>query len=339
LATKSSKADVRFGIISTANIATKVCLGMHAARGATPSAVASRDAGKAKSWAKKHRIPRSFGSYQALLEDPDIDAVYIALPPSMHHEWTIKAAEHGKHVLCEKPIALDLKQAKEMVHACKQHSVQLMDGVFWVHHPRANHLRKSLDKELIGRVRRVTSSFTFTFDWDETPVSNIRLKPDLGGGSLGDLGWYCIRITHFAFGDLPERVFATARYHNKVDINLSAMLWYSNERMASFDCGFDTVMRQWFEIAGTKSSLVCDDFVLPNSTETARYFMHDGSGKKRKEFTIADGIQEVSMVEDFARIVQSGKLDPRWPAETLATQTVVDALARSAKQGKIIELK
>jgi predicted dehydrogenase len=333
---KSSKADVRIGIISTAAIATKVCKGMHVARHATPAAVASRDAQKAKAWARKHRVPNSYGSYLALLEDPEIDAVYIALPPSMHREWTIKAAEHGKHVLCEKPIALDLKQAKEMVHACQQHRVQLMDGVFWVHHPRALHLRKTLDKELIGQVRRVTSSFTF--HWDEMPLDNIRLKPELGGGSLGDLGWYCIRITHFAFGDLPQRVFASARYVNKVDVNLSAMMWYADERMASFDCGFDTVMRQWFEIAGTKSSLVCDDFVLPNSTESARYFMHDGSGKKRKEFTIKNGIQEVSMIEDFAQIIQSGQLDPRWPAETLATQTVIDALARSARQEKIVEL-
>jgi predicted dehydrogenase len=337
LAAKSTGKDVRFGIISTAVIATKVCKGMHAARGATPAAVASRDAGKAKAWAKKHRVPVSYGSYEALLDDPDIDAVYIALPPSMHHEWTIKAAEHGKHVLCEKPIALDLKQAQEMVDACRQHQVQLMDGVFWVHHPRAIHLRKTLEKGHLGRLRRVTSSFTFC--WDTMPLDNIRLKPELGGGSLGDLGWYCVRITHFAFQDLPKRVFATARYINKVDVSLSATLWYSDERMASFDCGFDTVMRQWFEVAGMKNSLVCDDFVLPNSTESARYFMHDGSGKKRKEFVIKDGVQEVSMIEDFAAIVKSDKLDPRWPAESLATQKVIDALAKSAKQEKIIELK
>ncbi len=334
---KSTSKDVRIGIISTAAIATKVCNGMHVARGATPAAVASRDASKAKAWAKKHRVPVSYGSYEALLEDPEIDAVYIALPPSMHHEWTIKAAEHGKHVLCEKPIALDLKQAQEMVDACRQHRVQLMDGVFWVHHPRAIHLRKTLEKGLLGRPRRVTSAFTFC--WEKMPLDNIRLKPELGGGSLGDLGWYCVRITHFAFGDLPERVFATARYVNKVDVSMSATLWYSDERMASFDCGFDTVMRQWFEIAGMKNSLVCDDFVLPNSTESARYFMHDGSGKKRKEFVIKNGVQEVSMVEDFAAIVKSGKLDPRWPAETLATQKVIDALAKSAKQEKIVELK
>ncbi len=334
---KSTGKDVRIGIMSTAVIATKVCKGMHLARGATPAAVASRDAGKAKAWARKHRVPVSYGSYEALLDDPEIDAVYIALPPSMHHEWTIKAAEHGKHVLCEKPIALDLKQAQEMVEACRQHRVQLMDGVFWVHHPRAIHLRKTLEKGSLGRLRRVTSSFTFC--WEKMPLDNIRLKPELGGGSLGDLGWYCVRITHFAFGELPQRVFATARYVNKVDVSLSATLWYSDERMASFDCGFDTVMRQWFEIAGMKNSLVCDDFVLPNSTESARYFMHDGSGKKRKEFVIKNGVQEVSMIEDFAAIVKSGKLDPRWPAETLATQKVIDALAKSAKQEKIVELK
>lgn len=335
-AKKNTPADVRFGIISTANIATKVCNGMHAARGATPSAVASRDAAKAKAWAKKHEVPRSFGSYEALLADPDVDAVYIALPPALHHEWTIRAAEHGKHVLCEKPLALDHAQGVEMADACRQHGVQLMDGVFWVHHLRAHKLRKTIDSGILGRVRRVTSAFTFC--WEKFPKDNIRLNPKLGGGSLGDLGWYCARITRFAFGGMPKRVFATARYFNKVDVNISGILWYDGERMASFDAGFDTVMRQWFEIAGMKNSLVCDDFVLPDSREKARFFMHDGSGKKRKETLAPICVQEQLMVEDFAAIVQSGKLDPHWPTESLATQRMVDALAESARTEKIVEL-
>jgi predicted dehydrogenase len=223
-----------------------------------------------------------------------------------------------------------------MAHACRQHGVQLMDGVFWVHHKRAQHLRKTIDKGVLGRIRRVTSSFTFC--WDKIPKDNIRLNPALAGGALGDLGWYCVRITHFAFGDLPARVFASARYYNDVEMSLSATLWYADERMASFDCGFDTVMRQWFEIAGSKNSLVCDDFVLPVSTESSRYFMHDGSGKKRREFAIGPCTQEVAMVEDFAALIRSGKRDDRWVKESLTTQKVIDAIAASARKEVIVEL-
>lgn len=329
--------EVRFGIVSTAMIATKVCGGMHQAKGATPAAVASRKLAKAKAWAKKHKVPRALGSYEEMLEDPDIDAVYIALPPSMHHEWTIKAAEHGKHVLCEKPLAMNHAQAVEMADACRQHNVQLMDGVFWVHHARAHHLRKTLDTGILGKTRRVTSAFTFC--WDKVPKDNIRVRPELGGGSVGDLGWYCVRITHFVYRQLPKRVFATARYFNDVDFNLSATLWYPDEKMASFDCGFDTVMRQWFEIAGSKNTLVCEDFVLPLSDQEASYYSHDGSGKKGKRFTIKNCVQQTAMVEDFAKIVLSGKLDPKWTEESLATQKVVDAIARSARTETIVELE
>ena len=160
------------------------------------------------------------------LEDPEIDAVYIPLPNSMHREWTVRAAEAGKHVLCEKPLGLDTAEALEMADACRAHGVQLMDGVMWVHHPRADQMKRVLDDGSLGRVRRATSAFTFCFD--EIPEYDIRLDPRMGGGSLGDLGWYCCRAALWAFGTLPQRVFATARYFRGVDMNLTAVLWYDD---------------------------------------------------------------------------------------------------------------
>lgn len=332
----SKNVELRWGVIGTALIATKVAAAIHAARGSRLEAIASRSLAKAKRWARKHMCPRAHGSYEALLDNDDIDAVYIPLPNSMHHEWTIRAAEKGKHVLCEKPIAATYAQAVEMADACRHHGVQLMDGVMWVHHARAAHFKKQIDKGALGTLRRATSAFTFLLD--KIPKVDIRLSKELAGGSLGDLGWYCVRLANFALGDLPREVYATARWYKGVDMNLSAVLWYDKDRMSSFDCGFDTVMRQWFEIAGTKGSMVCDDFVLPHSTAEARYFVHGAEGKKRKAFVVRDCDQVVAMIEDFTRAVQSGTLNAAWPRESLETMRVLEAVAKSAKTESRVEL-
>lgn len=327
---------VRWGILSTAKIATKVCRAMDAASSAKPVAVASRNYEKARDWALHHGIEKSHGSYEALLDDPDVDAVYIGLPPSMHHEWTIKALEHGKHVLCEKPFALSLSQAGEMAGAAECYGKNLMDGVMWVHHARTPEMRAKLAPEVLGEIKRATVAFCFR--WDEVPDGNIRVRPELGGGCLGDLGWYCVRAIWWALGETPDRVFATARYVNHVTYNLSAMLWFPSGKMASFDCGFDVNMRQWIEVAGTKRSLVCDDFVLPRSTTESKYYLHDGDTGASEKFTTSNCVQEVRMIEHFSQHVLSGTLNRHWLAEALITQRICDAIERAARAEQIVHL-
>src|SRR5262249_42521755 len=162
--------------------------------------------------------------------------------------WTCCAAEHGKHVLCEKPLAMSFVEAERMKDACLSANRQLMDGVMWMHHERTRDMKQMISSGAVGRLRRVTSAFTFNAV--DLGSDNIRFQKELGGGALGDVGWYCIGATLWAFGELPQRVLATARYERDVDMNLSAILWFSGDRMASFDCGFDTVWRKWMEIAG-----------------------------------------------------------------------------------------
>ena len=330
-----SKQNVRWGILSTANIATKVSRAIDLAAGAELIAIASRTEERAKSWAVKHGVSRAYGNYDALLADPEIDAVYIPTPPSMHAEWTIKAAEHGKHVLCEKPLAANAVEAVAMAEACAKNNVQLMDGVMWVHHKRTDEMKKIIDDGTLGRLRRVTAAFTF--NWDTIPQNNIRAKKELAGGSLGDLGYYCVRAILWAFGDMPTRVFATARYHVGVDFNLSGLLWFENERMASFDCAFDTASRKWLEVAGKKASLICDDFTLPWKEESTRFWVHDAGGKAA-EHNIDGCIQEVSMIERFSDIVRTRQLDVRLPTEAINTMRVCDALLESARRGEIVKL-
>ena len=332
---RQDKPVLRFGILGTARIAEKVAAAIHAADGASLDVIGSRDADRAREWAQGHQVPRSVGDYRRVIDDPEIDAVYIPLPNSMHHAWTLAAAEAGKHVLCEKPLGIDAQQARDMAAACREHQVQLMDGVMWVHHPRTIAMKEQITSGTLGELRRVPSAFTFRFD--EIPDYDIRLDPDTGGGSLGDLGWYCCRATLWAFDDLPTRVFATARMFRDVDMNLSALLWYDNQRMASFDCGFDTELRKWFEVAGTRASLVCDDFLSPWDVNQPRFWVHNRNGLQGKHLAPTP-IQEVVMIENFAQAVVSGEIREDWIDDAVATQTMCDALARSARIEQVVEL-
>lgn len=327
------KQKVRWGILSTARIADKVSRAIHLAENAELAAIASRTEKRANRWASEHHVDRAYGNYDALLEDAEIDAVYIPLPPSMHAEWTIKAAEHGKHVLCEKPLAANAEEVGAMAAACQSHNVQLMDGVMWMHHERTFAMKQVLDNGTLGRMRRVTAAFTF--NWDIVPDENIRLKKEFACGCLGDLGYYCIRAILWAFGDLPVQVFATARYYRDVDFNLSGTLWFRDERMASFDCGFDIGNRRWFEIAGTQASLICDDFVVPWSEESSRFWVHGVQGKAA-EHKIEPCIQEVRMIERFSGWVQSGQLNHSLLTDAVNTMRICDTLHKSARLGKIV---
>jgi len=321
--------------MGTAEIAGKVSRAMQRAEGSELLKIASRDAERAKDWAEEHDVPQSCAGYAALLDDAEIDAVYVPLPPSLHCEWTIRAAEAGKHVLCEKPLAATVAEAEEMIAACRQHGVQLMDGTMWTHHERTPVMRHPIADGTLGRSRRVTSAFTF--NWDEIPEDTILLKPELAGGCLGDLGWYNVALTLWAFGELPQRVWATARYYHDVEMNLSGVMWFSGERMASFDCGFDVVDRQWFEVAGKEQTLVCDDFVLPWSDAETRFWLHDGQGGSREQ-TVGPCVQEVRMIEDFSAAVCRGTLNHDWPRRSLDIMRVCEQLAKAARQEQMVEM-
>ena len=329
---KDVKSPVKWGILSTANIGKKVGKAINESHNAELVAIASRTEERASSWAKEQNIPIAYGSYDELISDPTLDAIYIPLPPSMHAEWTIKAAKQGKHVLCEKPLSANAAEAEEMARVCEQNDVQLMDGVMWVHHDRTKEMKKHIDD--LGELRRVTSAFTFS--WGAIPYNNIRTKPELAGGSLGDLGYYCVRAILWAFEETPTQVYATARYTNGVDFNLSGILWFENDRIATLDCGFDTASRKWIEIAGTTASLVCDDFTVPTSEDTSRFWIHGNSNEKHE---IGQCIQEINMIEHFSNIVISGSLELHWSDNAVKTMRICDALSKAAQTENMVFLK
>ena len=351
-------ASVLWGILGTARIATKVAAAIDATEGSEVIAVASRSQERADFWSRQHGIAGSYGSYEALIDDPQVEAVYVPLPPSLHAEWTIRSAEAGKHVLCEKPLAMTVADAEEMAAACRANNVQLMDATMWVHHPRAADMLRPIQAGTLGQLRRVTSAFGLALEpyllrnpphrayeaqtgkatSDRIAANEFRFQRQHGGGAMLDLGWYNVRAALWALGGLPQRVFATARYRNDVDMNLSALMWYDNDRMASFDCGFDLSPRKWLEVVGTAGSLVCDDFTRPWDSQRPRFWLHGEGGKAEEHFSAAVN-QEQCMIDRFCQIVRSGELDDTWPHISIANQRVCDAIAASARQERAIEVE
>ena len=347
---------IRWGILGTARIATKVAQAIAAVDGAEVVAVASRSSERAQAWAKTHGVSRSYGEYGALLND-DLDAIYIPLPPSMHAEWTIRCAKARKHVLCEKPLAMSAAKAAKMAAACRTNGVQLMDGTMWVHHPRTMDMLQQVRSGALGELRRVTAAFghpidsylqrkpphaacdllSGTIDQGKLLQHELRFHRKLGGGALLDAGWYCIRAALWAFECSPRRVFASASYKHDVDFNLSAMLWFDDNRIATFDCGFDIAPRRWLEVAGTRGSLVCDDFVIPWNSDQARYFVRNQQGHISAH-NAASLNQEQCMIERFCQIVRSGELDASLPAVAIENQRICDAVNASARYRRVVDL-
>ncbi len=326
---------VRFGILGAARIARKLAPAIQQAEGARLVAVASRDQERGKAFAAEYGIPLSFSSYEALLDSDTVDAVYLPLPPSLHLPWTRAAAERGKHVLCEKPLATSAAEAREMAEVCKAAGVQLLDGTMWVHHPRAAAMRMFLQDGSLGELRRVTS--VFTFYGDLLPPDDFRYMREHGGGSLLDLGWYCVRASMWAFGGFPERVSGWARWQSEVDLDFLGQLWFSDYRTASLESGFRTAWRKWMEIAGTRGTLVCDDFTRAKDPEEPRFWVHDADGNSTTH-VVPGPQQEVCMVENFCRTVLSGQLRDDWSVDAVATQVVCEALDRAARTGQTVEI-
>src|SRR4051794_3172064 len=288
---------LRWGILGVAKINERLLPAFAKATNVDLVGIASRSRAKAEDAARQAGIPKAFGSYEALLDDPDIDAVYNPLPNTLHDEWTRKAAERGKHVLCEKPLTPTAKEAEALVAFCQAKKIKLMDGFMWPHHPRTHAIKDLLQSGELGRVERVTSAFTFHLPMDP---SNIRLQEAMAGGGLLDVGCYPVYGIRWAFGVEPVRVFAAARFQYGVDVAMSATLWFADGRMASFDCGFANTFRQWMEIVCERGTINVPDMWLPKK---ATYTVQHDESADTQEYVVAGYDQIQCMLEDFGRYV------------------------------------
>lgn len=335
-------SSCRWGILGAASIARKNVRAMHLADNATPLAIASRTFEKAAAFAAEHGLDRAHGSYEALLEDPDVDAVYVPLPTTLHREWTIRAAEAGKHVLCEKPVAANASDVEAMIEACRDAGVQFMDGLMFMHHARMRRVESTLQR-LGPEPDLVTSRFSFRGD-AAFFENNIRGNADTEPlGCIGDLGWYCIRIALEVMGGMPDSVRARHhRLHGAVPIHSSAELDFPGRdgvRHAFIQCSFVHPLAQWVEICGAEGSMRLDDFVIGSPTEAviqleteSRLTEQDLVHERRLERIVTeDCVQEVEMIRRFSDLARGAlPLEPIWGVRSHETQRIVDAIMSSA---------
>lgn len=358
-----NQTKLRWGILSTAQIARKNWKAIRNTGNSTVVAVASRDAARSRRFidecqaeASMPTPPQALGSYEELLASKDVDAVYIPLPTGLRKEWVLRAAAAGKHIVCEKPCATSVADLREMLEACRQHRVQFMDGVMFMHSRRLDAIRAVLnDGTSIGEIKRITSAFSFCAD-AAFFADNIRASSTLEPfGCLGDLGWYNIRYALWAMNEqLPRRVTGRilrdvrgASSPAPVPTEFSGELFFDGGVSSGFYCSFLTHDEQGAVISGTKGTLRVADFVVPFFGDEARFEVKQTSlivtgcdfnmEARGREIIVPEysnshaTAQETNLFRRFAEQVHSGRLNAAWPDMALGTQRVMNACFESAR--------
>jgi xylose dehydrogenase (NAD/NADP) len=320
---------LKWGIISTANIGRAAVIpAIHTSRNGDVVAVASRDEERARAFADSLDIPRTYGAYEELLGTDDVDAVYIPLPNNLHREWTVKAAEAGKHILCEKPLALNAAECEEMEAAARENGVVLMEAFMYRFHPRTEQVLTLVQNGAIGRLATVQAAFTFRL----SDRDNIRLQPELGGGALMDVGCYCVNVSRTVAGAEPIEVQASAYWgETGVDEQLVGTLRFSDSVFAQFDCALSLERRETYTVAGTDGHLEVAAAFLPGTGDTTIVEHHGREGATTHTIPGAEEYQ--LMVEHFADCVLHAKPVRYPPSEAAANMRVIEALFRSARNG------
>jgi predicted dehydrogenase len=238
---------VRWGILSTASINHAVIVPARESEQAAVIAVASRDLARAETYAREQRIERPYGSYEALLADEDVEAVYVSLPNALHVPWAIRALEAGKHVLCEKPLGRNPESVEDAFDTADREGRLLMEAFMYRHHPQTQKLEALVGSGAVGELRQIRTAFTFTLDDPE----DVRWRPELEGGSLLDLGCYCVSVSRLLGGE-PERVYGRQRLApTGIDVGFTGTLEFADEVSAQFHCAFDLPAESYVEAVGT----------------------------------------------------------------------------------------
>jgi predicted dehydrogenase len=247
---------VRWGFLSTAKINAAVITGVRESPQVELVAVASRDAARAREYASQWGFARGYGSYEELLADPDVEAVYNPLPNSLHVEWSIRALEAGKHVLCEKPLSRRVADVERAFDVAEGAGLVLSEAFMFRHHPQADLLAELIEAGTVGALQTVRAAFSFSMDDPE----NIRFRRELEGGALMDVGCYCINSSRFVTGEEPERVYGEQTIGmTGVDVRFEGMLRFPSGVVGQFHCGMVEPFRDELEVIGDEASLFLDD--------------------------------------------------------------------------------
>jgi predicted dehydrogenase len=320
---------VRWGIVSTADINRKVIPGAQASPKVELLGVASREQARADAYAQEWTIPRAYGSYEALLEDPEIEAVYISLPNTLHVEWSIRAVEAGKHVLCEKPLSRHPEDVGAAFDAAERARRILSEAFMYRHNPQTKRLAELVASGAIGELRLVRAAFSYgLYDTD-----NIRLRTDVEGGALMDVGCYCVSGSRLLAGE-PETAYGEAWFGpSGTDWVFGATLRFADDVIATLDCGTALHERDELEAIGSEGSLFVDD---PWHCQKPGIEVRRDDGVERIEVERADSYQlELENLSDAIR----GEGRPLLGREDAVGQArALEALHRSATTGERVVL-
>ena len=320
---------VRWGIVSTAHINRKVIPGARASAKVELAAVASRTQERADAYAQEWEIPRAYGSYEELLADPEIEAVYISLPNTMHCEWSIRAVEAGKHVLCEKPLSRHPGEVEAAFAAAERADRLLMEAFMYRHNPQTSRLQELIGIGAIGELRLVRSTFSYgLFDTD-----NIRLRTEVEGGALMDVGCYNVSGSRLLAGE-PERVWGEAWYGpTGTDWVFTGTMRFPDDVIATFDCGTSLVERDELEAVGTEGALFLDD---PWHCNRPVIELRREDGVERIEIPYEDSYRlELENLSDAIRGTDIPLLDRE---EAVAQARALEALHTSATTNAPVSL-
>ncbi|MBM3548761.1 MAG: Gfo/Idh/MocA family oxidoreductase [Alphaproteobacteria bacterium] len=330
---------LRLGILGAANIARLFTRGVAGSPLVTVDAVASRDAAKAAEFAKAEGIPRSHGSYEALLADPAIEAIYIPLPNDLHAEWTIRAAAAGKHVLCEKPLAMTGAEAHAMFAAARAHGIHLAEAYPYMSQPQTLRMRELLAE--IGRVQLVTAMFGFSLTTPEgAPLgdpANIRLNPARGGGGLRDAGTYSMSLARIATGERPSRVLASAKWtQSGVDQVIAATVEFPSGAIAQVSCCMSGAFHRAAVIVGERGVIETSYLNHGLDGKLLLRVRRGTAGTLPLETLEVEGVSGFrAEAESFARMVR--EKPAHWngasEAESIDIVLALDAIAASARSG------
>jgi predicted dehydrogenase len=329
---------LRWGVLGASAIAASaVGPAIRASRNGTLAAVASRDATRGKAFADRLGIPRVVASYEALIEDKAIDAIYNPLPNSMHAEWSRKAAAAGKAVLCEKPLTVTAAEAEQLVDDCRKLGRPLMEAFMYRFHPQHRRVRELIESDAIGEVVEVRAHLSANLAQPADPA-NVRFIPDLGGGVLLDMGCYGISIARMIFGEVPTKVRGWWELDEKygVDMTTAGILEFSGGRIGLVSGSFRADGGGFYTVVGRKGTIDVPRGIIPGQgkrvSETI-IIVADPLGRRREEELPAVDQYQL-MIEAFADAVLEGRPVPLSNEGSIENMHVLDAFARSARSGR-----
>ena len=325
----SKPSQINWGFLGTARINQAMIDALKSSKYSRLLAVASRSIERGREYTLQNNIARVYGSYDELLADPDIDIIYNSLPNHLHAPWSIKAAQAGKNVLCEKPFALTLAEANNMLKAAQENNVLLTEALVYRHFPQTKKVMEIIREGVLGKIQLMRGSFSFILNRPD----DFRMKPDQGGGSLWDVGCYPVSYLHMVAGAPPSKLYGwQINAPSGVDGTFAGQLWFQNGLIAQFDCSFYLPRYTYVEIRGSQCTLIIPN---PFNSSQENYILLR-QGDKETKFSFPPHNRFQHQVQDLEISIRDGKPALISPEESCQIIATIEALSKSALENGLL---